>query len=98
MGERDKYDRREFRFRVGTFFLLLGIGLLVLFFFSESAQAPQFDYFCWSMAFFILGFMFRARYRRAVTPSGRFSRAKSFFRRLFGRGGSSDEDEEEYDE
>ncbi|HSM72897.1 MAG TPA: hypothetical protein VK851_15265 [Anaerolineales bacterium] len=98
MGERNKYERKEFIYRVGTFFLLVGIGFLVFFMLSEAAQQPEFNYFCGSMILLSVGFFFRARYRRAITPSGRFSRAKRFFRRIFGRGGGSDDEDEEYDE
>ncbi|MDX1377594.1 MAG: hypothetical protein R3307_02000 [Anaerolineales bacterium] len=100
MGENNKYDRKEFLYRVGTFFLLVGIGLFVFFLLSEAAQQPEFNYFCGSMGLLIIGFFFRNRYRRAMTPSGRFGRTRRFLKKLFSRGGgsSNEEEDEEYDE
>ena len=73
MGEPQNYNRKEFIYRVGTFFLLVGTGLLIFFMLTEAAQQPTFSYFCWSMILLILGFMFRAQYKKAFPPSGRFS-------------------------
>jgi hypothetical protein len=73
MGEPQGYNRKEFIHRVGTFFLLVGIGLLVFFFLSEAAEKPTFSYFCWSTILLILGFLFRTQYKKPTQPSGRFS-------------------------
>ena len=73
MGEPQGYDPKEIIYRIGTFFLMVGIGVLVFFLLSEAGGKPAFSYFCWTIIFFTLGFIFRARYRRAVQPSGRFS-------------------------
>jgi hypothetical protein len=89
MGEPQKYDPKEIIYRVGTFFLLVGLGLLVFFMLSEAAETPQFNYFCVSMVLLILGFMFRAQYRKQIASSGRFS----LIRRIFGRRGGDKEDE-----
>ena len=66
-------DSKEIIYRIGTFFLLVGIGLIVFFLLSEAAQQVSFDYLCWGLVILILGFIFRAQYRKSVTPSGRFS-------------------------
>ncbi len=64
----------ELIYRVGTFFLLVGIGLVVLFIFSETARQTQLSYFCWGTILLIIGFVFRAQYRKSAPPSsGRFS-------------------------
>jgi hypothetical protein len=76
MGAPQGFDRRELLARIGTFFLLLGIGLLVFFFLSEAAKQVTFSYFCWGFALLIVGFVFRGQFRKAVTPSGRFSIVK----------------------
>jgi len=82
MGEPQGYDRKEFIYRIGTFFLLVGIGLLVFFMLSEAAQQTTFSYFCWSMTLLTLGFIFRAQYKKpAGPPSGRFSVLKKFKRK-----------------
>ena len=99
MGEPENYDPKEFVYRVGTFFLLIGVGLLIFFTLSEAEDQPQFNYFCGSMVLLIIGFMFRAQYRKAKVSSGRFSVLK----KIFSRGGAKSEssggdDEEEYDE
>ena len=68
----------ELIYRVGTFFLMVGFGLVILFIFSEAAQKTSFSYFCWGLILMIVGFMFRAQYKRSIPSSGRFS----IFRRL----------------
>ena len=78
MGEPEGYNRKEILYRIGTFFLLVGIGLLVFFMMSETEKQPTFSYFCWSMILFIVGFLFRAQYRKpAPPPSGRFGILKN---------------------
>jgi hypothetical protein len=76
MGAPEGFDRKEFLHRIGTFFLLLGIGLLVLFMASEAAKQVAFEYFCWSLILMIFGLIFRGQFKRKVTPSGRFSLVK----------------------
>ena len=99
MGEPANYNPKEFIYRVGTFFLLLGVGSLIFFMLSESVEQPQFNYFCWSMILLTLGFMFRAQYRKATVSSGRFSILRRMFKRDGGGGGSKKPSkEEEYDE
>lgn len=78
MGAPQDYDPKEILYRIGTFFLLIGLGLLSLFMMSEAGRQPMFSYFCWSMVLLIVGFLFRAQYKKAITPSGRFS----IFKRL----------------
>jgi hypothetical protein len=73
MSQQQDYDRKELLYRIGTFFLLIGIGLLILFLMSEAEQVPMFSYFCWSMVLIIVGFLFRAQYKKTLPPSGRFS-------------------------
>ena len=82
MGEPQGFERKEIIYRIGTFFLLIGVGLMVMFMFSESVNQTNFDYFCWGMILLILGFVFRAQYKKlAPPPSGRFSVLKKFKRR-----------------
>jgi hypothetical protein len=78
MGDPEGYHRKEIVHRIGTFFLILGIGLLMIFLLSEAAGDTAFQYFCWSTLLITLGFMFRAQYKRAAPPSGRFSVFKRF--------------------
>ena len=78
MGEPQGYDPRELIYRIGTFFLMVGIGVLVFFLLSEAGGRPTFTYLCWSLLLFTLGFIFRARYKRQTQSSGRFS----IFKRL----------------
>ena len=91
MGEPESYNRKEFVYRVGTFFLLVGVGMLVFFMFSEAAEQPQFNYFCGSMVLLVVGFLFRAQYRRPAVSSGRFSVLKKLFNRGGGGGGDDEE-------
>jgi len=80
MGEPQGYNYKELIYRVGTFFLLVGTGLLIFFMLSESANQPMFNFFCWSMVLLIIGFMFRAQYKKSLPPSGRFSVLKKLKR------------------
>ena len=79
MGNSQPPDRKEFVARVGTFFVLVGIGLLVFFILSEAAKTPTLGYFCWGTVLLTFGFIFRAQFKRPPGPaSGRFS----IFKRL----------------
>ena len=74
MGDSQPPNRAEFVSRVGTFFLLLGIGLMVFFFLSDAASNPNLNYFCWGTIILTFGFIFRAQFKKpAGPPSGRFS-------------------------
>jgi hypothetical protein len=73
MGAPEGFERKEILYRIGTFFLLVGIGFLVFFLLSEAARQVTFGYFCGSLVLFIVGFIFRAQARRPINPSGRFS-------------------------
>jgi len=71
MGEHQNF-RKEFIYRVGTFFLIVSLGLIVFFLLSEAAGKPTFEYFCWGTVVGALGFLFRARHKKEVASSGRF--------------------------
>jgi hypothetical protein len=73
MGAPQGFNRKEIIHRIGTFFLLVGIGLLVFFILSDAAKQVIFDYFCWSIILIVVGIVFRGQFKRSVTPSGRFS-------------------------
>ncbi len=63
----------ELIYRVGTFFLLVGFGLVVLFILSDAAKQTSFSYFCWGTILLVVGFAFRAQYKKSIPQSGRFS-------------------------
>ena len=73
MGAPQGFNRKEILHRIGTFFILVGIGLLVFFMLSEAARQVVFSYLCWSIILLIVGFVFRGQFKRSTTPSGRFS-------------------------
>ena len=70
------FNRKEVVHRIGTFFVILGIGLLGFFLLSEAAKQVTFEYFCWSVILLVIGFVFRGQFKRSVAPSGRFSLVK----------------------
>lgn len=78
MGEQPGYDRKQFMHRVGTFFLLVGIGILTFFLLSEASGSPIFSYFCWGTIFLAAAFIFRAQYKKPYKASGRFSVLQKF--------------------
>lgn len=73
MGAPDGSNSKEIIARIGTFFLLVGIGLIAFFIMSEAARQATFEYFCSGLILLILGFIFRGQLRRRTSPSGRFS-------------------------
>jgi hypothetical protein len=74
MGDSQPPGRQEFVSRVGTFFVLVGIGLMVFFMLSDAAKDPRISYFCLGTLLLSMGFVFRAQFKRpAGPPSGRFS-------------------------
>jgi len=79
MGEHQNF-RKEFIHRVGIFFLLVSLGLIVFFLLSEAAGNPTLEYFCWGTVLGALGFFFRARYKKEVASSGRFDWARKLFK------------------
>ncbi len=62
----------EFLIRIGTFFMLIGIGIFILFIASEFAGKTNFDYLCAAVLCVTVGIMFRRR-KPPGPPSGRFS-------------------------
>ena len=76
MSSPQGFNRKEVVHRIGTFFIILGVGLLAFFLLSEAAQKITFEYFCWSVVLLVIGFVFRGQFKRSVTPSGRFSLVK----------------------
>ena len=57
----------DFIARIGTFFYLIGISLLVLFIASDapSSNKTEYDFFFIALILFIIGFIFR---KRAAPP------------------------------
>ena len=76
MSSPQGFNRKELLHRIGTFFIIVGIGLLVFFLLSEAARQVAFEYFCWSVLLLVIGFVFRGQFKRSVAPSGRFSLVK----------------------
>lgn len=72
------YSYRELIYRVGTFFLLVGFVLIMLFVLTEDAGQVVFSYFCWGTILLVIGFLARNQYRKSIDPSGRFGILKRF--------------------
>jgi predicted membrane channel-forming protein YqfA (hemolysin III family) len=70
------YSYRELIYRVGTFFLMVGLGLILLFILSEAAEYAVFDFFCWGLLLLIVGLVFRNQYKKSFPSSDRFSFVK----------------------
>jgi predicted membrane channel-forming protein YqfA (hemolysin III family) len=73
VGTPDGSSNKEIIHRIGTFFILVGVALMVFFIISESTRQTDLEYFCWSGILLILGFVFRGQFRKTPQPSGRFS-------------------------
>ena len=76
----------ELIIRIGTFFLVVGSGIFVLFIASDFAGKTNYDYLFWAVLSVTVGFMLRRR-RPPPPPSERFSSV----RRLRERGRSDKE-------
>lgn len=73
------YSYRELIYRVGSFFLMLGIGLVLMFVLSEAARQVMFSYFCWGLLLIIIGILFRTQYKKSEEPSKRFGTVRRLF-------------------
>ncbi len=62
----------EFIIRIGTFFVLIGVGIFILFVASDYAGKTNFDYLFWSVLAVTVGIMLRRR-RPPKPRSERFS-------------------------
>lgn len=67
----------EFLVRVGTFSILVGLGVLILFVASDSAGSTNFDYLFWALLAIVVGILLRGR-KEPAAPSGRFGFLKRF--------------------
>jgi hypothetical protein len=67
----------EFIIRIGTFLMLIGIGILILFLASEYAGQANFDYLFWAVLCVTAGIMLRRR-KPPAPPSGRFGALRRF--------------------
>lgn len=61
----------EFIIRIGTFFVLIGVGIFILFVASDYAGKTNFDYLFWAVLSVTVGIMLRRR-KPPPPPSGRF--------------------------
>jgi len=62
----------EFIVRIGTFSILIGIGILILFIASDHAGDANFDYLFWAILAVVVGIFLRGR-KAPEPPSERFS-------------------------
>lgn len=69
--------------RVGTFFLVIGIGAFLLFVTSDIAEKPDFDYLFGALLLIGFGWFMR-RKKTKPPPAGRFAWIKSLRK---GKGG-----------
>ncbi len=51
----------EFIIRIGTFFILIGVGIFILFVASDYANQTNFDYLFWAVLSVTVGILFRRR-------------------------------------
>ncbi len=67
-----------FILRIGTFFIVIGTGIFILFLASDYAQKTDFDYLFWAVLTITIGILIRRR-KPPPPPSGRFSYIKKMF-------------------
>ncbi|HEX2698506.1 MAG TPA: hypothetical protein VHM28_12420 [Anaerolineales bacterium] len=61
-----------FVLRIGTFFLVIGVGIFILFIASNYAHQANFDYLCAAVTSVTIGILIRRR-KAPPPPSGRFA-------------------------
>jgi len=91
--------------RMGTFFLVMGVGIFVLFVLSDIANQADFDYLFLAMILIFIGWYFR-RGKSKPAPSNRFERVRNWRSGKKGGGGSKpkskpapkEDNEEEFEE
>ncbi len=76
--------------RIGTFLILLGLGMLILFVASDYANQSNFDYLFWAVLAVTVGIMLRRR-KAPPPPSGRFES----LRKWTGRSHPNDKDDDQ---
>ena len=64
--------------RMGTFFVVMGGGVFLIFVMSDMANKVDFDYFFIALILFAIGYYLR-RTKAPPPPSGRFSWFKGFW-------------------
>lgn len=67
----------EFIIRIGTFCIVLGVGILILFVASDYAGNANFDYLFWAVLSMTVGILLRRR-KAPPPPSERFSSLRRF--------------------
>ena len=63
---------KELLIRIGTFFIMIGVGLFILFVASDYSQVTNFDYLFWAVFAITVGILLR-RKKPTPPPSGRFA-------------------------
>ena len=71
MAENDS-ERNSFISRIGTFFLLLGVLVLVIFIASDVGQETYFGFFFIAAILFVVGIIFKRMSAEPPPPSKRF--------------------------
>jgi hypothetical protein len=61
----------EFIIRIGTFLILIGIGIIILFAASDYSGQANFDYLFWAVLSLTVGILLRGR-KAPAPPSRRF--------------------------
>ena len=72
----DDDERRAFLSRIGTFFILLGLLLLVLFVASDIGSETYFSYFFIGIIMLSVGFFFKRTNAPPPSPGKRFERIR----------------------
>lgn len=86
-----------FEVRVGTFFVVMGMGIFLLFVLSDIANKVDFDYFFLAMILLAIGYYMR-RTKAPPPPSGRFSWFKGYWGKTrWGKKGGGDEGKDKKD-
>jgi hypothetical protein len=62
----------DFILRIGTYFIVIGTGIFILFIASDFAAQTNFDFLFWAVTLLTIGILIRRR-KPPPPPSGRFA-------------------------
>jgi hypothetical protein len=58
--------------RIGNFFILIGVILLLIFFFSDYSRSPVYNLVCIGLPLVVLGVFLKRKGHQPLPPSDRF--------------------------
>ncbi len=74
-------DREDYISRIGTFFLLVGVLLLIMFVASDAGEETYFRYFVFGSLATLIGIFFKRMTAKPPKPGARFAGIRGFMQK-----------------